>query len=354
MPATPVPESGPAASESGSVCPACGEHGTEGAAYCEGCGARLTGPTPEPANAENPQTETAADRGGARSCPSCGAAGAVGGDGYCIECGMLATRERDHIEIDASTPGLPAAAVTDRGLRHHRNEDAVWLVTRPRCGDVVVADGVSSSFDPDVASALAVETAGTILGQDTGPAVVTRAIAAAAAAVAALASEGDPRRRTSNPACTIVAATVRDGVITCGWAGDSRAYWVPDSGEAAQLTTDDSWVTAAIRQGTDPAAAWADRRAHAITAWLGADAGTVDPHVTSLTPAGPGLLVVCSDGLWNYLTGLAEFAAAVREHAGRAAGGPAPMLALTRSLTEYAVASGGQDNITVAVLRLGG
>jgi PPM family protein phosphatase len=61
---------------------------------------------------------------------------------------------------------------------------------------------------------------------------------------------------------------------------------------------------------------------------------------------------VCSDGLWNYLTGLAEFAAAVREHAGWVAGDPAPMLALTRSLTEYAIACGGQDNITVAVVRL--
>jgi serine/threonine protein phosphatase PrpC len=188
---------------------------------------------------------------------------------------------------------------------------------------------------------------------DTTAALVGRAIMTASGAVCELAGTGDPRRAASNPACTIVAATVRADVVTFGWIGDSRAYWVPDSGSAVQLTVDDSWATEAIRQGADPQQAWNDNRAHAITAWLGADAGPVTPHTADLTVESAGLFVVCSDGLWNYLTDPDVFADTVRDHAGRTDGEPSPMLALARSLTDFAVAAGGQDNITVAVVALG-
>nr|BFE77466.1 hypothetical protein GCM10020093_000670 [Planobispora longispora] len=38
-----------------------------------------------------------------------------------------------------------------------------------------------------------------------------------------------------------------------------------------------------------------------LSAWLGADAGEVEAHVRTLAPEGPGVLLVCSDGLWGYL-----------------------------------------------------
>jgi len=107
---------------------------------------------PEPAA---PAAPPAAPVAGA--CPNCGTPGSVGADGYCENCGMLAARPRDHLETDL---GAVAAGVTDRGLRHHRNEDAMWLAARGTDVDVVVCDGVSSSYDPDVASAAAVEAPG--------------------------------------------------------------------------------------------------------------------------------------------------------------------------------------------------
>src|SRR5690349_6040373 len=92
----------------------------------------------------------------------------------------------------------------------------MWLATRGAEIDVVVCDGVSASFDPDVAAATAEL-----------PESIAAAIVAAGAAVAALAATGDPRRAASNPACTIVAACVRGTEIGYGWVGDSRGYWVP-------------------------------------------------------------------------------------------------------------------------------
>jgi serine/threonine protein phosphatase PrpC len=295
-------------------CPSCADERAAGAAFCEACGRGLT----------------------ERRCAACD--GVVGDDGYCGQCGKLAGRARDHVEIDCSPA---AAAVTDRGQRHHRNEDAVFLVARDADVDVVVCDGVSSSFDPDVASATAAERAGELLSRGE----VVAAIAEAGAAVAALAGTGDPRRAASNPACTIVAAQVRGAAVDYGWVGDSRAYWVPADGPAEQLTEDDSWATHAIALGADPAEAMRSPQAHAITAWLGADAGALSPRGSSFRATAPGHLVLCSDGLWNYLTDAADFARTVREHL--AAG---DLLAAARSLTAFANDAGGADNITVAVI----
>ncbi|AGL18552.1 PP2C family serine/threonine-protein phosphatase [Actinoplanes sp. N902-109] len=307
-------------------CPHCTDERAAGAAFCESCGRPLA---------------TGAPLDVGTDCGACGSAGSVATDGYCDNCGMLAGRPRDHAEADA---GPVAAAVTDRGVRHRRNEDAMWLAVRGTEVDVVVCDGVSSSADPEVASGTAAEAAGKALALETG---VAAAVRAAAEAVAALAGTGDPRRAASNPACTIVAARVREGEIEYGWVGDSRAYWVPIGAERAeQLTEDDSWATHVIAMGADPQAAWNNPQAHAITAWLGADFGVVEPRTGTLRPEAPGVLVLCSDGLWNYYTEPAAFAevvlASVRENA--------DLVSAARALVALAVEAGGADNITVALI----
>jgi serine/threonine protein phosphatase PrpC len=296
----------------------------------------------------------------------------VGDDGYCEECGMLAGRSRDHLEADGGAAG---AAVSDRGRRHHRNEDAMWLAVGTNAADVVVSDGVSASFDPDAASDIAVRAAGELLAgarhpdapapspggpDETVPleelerppgavglaGAAAHAITGAAAAVASLAHTGDPRRAAANPACTIVAAAVRGPHVGYGWVGDSRIYWLGPEGPAEQLTEDDSWATHVIAMGVDPIAAMNDPKAHAITAWLGADAGPVRPRVRSFTASEPGHLVLCSDGLWNYLPDPAEFGAVVRESLRTTNS----LLGASRALVAYANAAGGGDNITVALI----
>src|ERR1035437_10837964 len=73
---------------------------------------------------------------------------------------MISTpSSRDHSEVDLG----PAAGVSDRGLRHHRNEDAMALAAEQSPnGPMVVAvvcDGVSSSARPAEASLAAVQAA---------------------------------------------------------------------------------------------------------------------------------------------------------------------------------------------------
>jgi serine/threonine protein phosphatase PrpC len=354
-------------------CASCADERAAGAAFCEACGNKLN------ESGENDSGEGEGEQGEAepkarpadaspspsddpKSCPHCGTAGSVGADGYCENCGMLAARPRDHIEVDL---GPAAAGVTDRGQRHHRNEDAMWLTGRPGHIDAVVSDGVSASFDPDVASQTAADRAGAALsGSEPSGAepaarefvspeqhaallseLLSTAIRSAGEGVAELAHNGDPRRAVSNPACTIVAATVRNQFVDVGWVGDSRAYWLPAEGPAEPLTEDDSWATHAIALGADPEMAMRDPKAHAITAWLGADAGPVRPRTAGFTVTAPGHLVLCSDGLWNYLPDPARFADTVRD----ALDGKS-LLDAARQLAHFANAAGGADNITVILI----
>jgi serine/threonine protein phosphatase PrpC len=259
--------------------------------------------------------------------------------------GHKAPSGRDHVEIDLGS----LAGVTDRGLRHSRNEDAMALaLTQTPAGRMalaVVCDGVSSSHRPDEASLAAAEEALRVLTTEVRagtPAVeaLTTATAAARRAVGDMADESG-----GAPATTIVSACVTTGAVAICWVGDSRAYWLPadDSGPRL-LTRDDSLGEALVSAGAlTEAEAVRSEHGHVLTRWLGADAERFTPHTVSFEPAGPGVLLLCSDGLWNYqpsARGLAELmpAAAAENLAGTAA-----------ALLAFALDRGGEDNVTAVL-----
>ncbi|WP_176710733.1 PP2C family serine/threonine-protein phosphatase [Streptomyces sp. F-7] len=289
-------------------------------------------------------------------CVAC-RAGRVDDDGYCENCGHAQPRERDHMEQECG----PVAAVSDRGLRHHRNEDAfaVGTTALPDGSPVsvaVVCDGVSSATRPDEASLAASRAANAslldALPRGTHPQqAMHEAILAASEAVNALAgeqpAEADEHAPQQNaPACTIVGAVVTAGLLVVGWVGDSRAYWIPvDRSPAVRLTEDDSWAAQMVAAGLmGEAEAYADHRAHAITGWLGADAYELEPHTAAFKPDRPGVVVVCTDGLWNYAESADEMAEAVPADAA------ARPLHAARVLVGHALDGGGHDNVTVALV----
>jgi serine/threonine protein phosphatase PrpC len=187
---------------------------------------------------------------------------------------------------------------------------------------------VSTSERPDEASAAAVSAAARFLlaavasGADAVEAT-RAAVRAADEAVADTARESD---HGNPPACTIVTALV-GAEVTVGWLGDSRAYWLNDRGSSKQLTLDD-----------------AENGSHAISAWLGADSGEPEAHVVQYTPGGPGVVLVCSDGLWNYVEAAEDLAALTLPLALTD-----PHAAAAR-LVQTALDGGGHDNITVVVV----
>ncbi|WP_344054974.1 PP2C family serine/threonine-protein phosphatase, partial [Streptomyces thermoalcalitolerans] len=311
---------------------------------------RLQAPDPRVA------MDAAAPDEGATMCVAC-RAGRVDDDGYCENCGHAQPRERDHMEQESG----PVAAVSDRGLRHHRNEDA-FALGRTALPDgspaavAIVCDGVSSATRPDDASLAASRAASesllASLPRGTHPQqAMHEAIVAAAKAVESLAEEPATIREQAPhqnaPACTIVGALVTSTLLVVGWVGDSRAYWVPADRTAppARLTEDDSWAAQMVAAGLmTEAEAYADERAHAITGWLGADSYELEPHTASFKPDRPGVVVVCTDGLWNYAETAEEMAATVPHDAA------VRPLHSARVLVGHALDGGGHDNVTVAVL----
>ncbi|MCH0569957.1 protein phosphatase 2C domain-containing protein [Streptomyces sp. MUM 136J] len=319
-------------------------------------------PEPEeyPLQAPDPRMAAEAADGGSvaepKVCVAC-RAGRVDTDGYCENCGHAQPRERDHMEQESG----PVAAVSDRGLRHHRNEDA-FAVGHTALPDgtpvslAIVCDGVSSATRPDDASLAAARTASESLlaglEQGTHPQQAMHdAIVAASRAVDSLVEEPATAREhaphLNAPACTIVGAVVASGLLVVGWVGDSRAYWVPaDPGAlAARLTEDDSWAAQMVAAGLmSEAQAYADERAHAITGWLGADAYELEPHTASFKPDRPGVVLVCTDGLWNYAETADQMAAVLPPDAG------VRPLHSAQVLVGHALDGGGHDNVTVAVV----
>ena len=292
-----------------------------------------------------------------RVCRECG--GDVADEGYCTRCGARAASPRNHF---TEQPAPWVGGVCDRGVRHTRNEDAVALDAGPEPGShavLVVCDGVSSSTDSDVASLAAARAARDVLAvsnpQGMGTAA-TRAAASARTLVAAAdaANEAVIAHTSSapgNPAsCTFVAAVVDGPLLVVGWVGDSRAYWLPDTGDPRLLTIDDSFAAEQIAHGVARAVAESGPQAHAITRWLGIDAPDHTPRTVSLDLEGAGWVMVCSDGLWNYCSEARDMAALLTA-TGRTSG--AEPLLLAGALVDWANAQGGQDNITVALARVG-
>jgi serine/threonine protein phosphatase PrpC len=278
-------------------------------------------------------------------CAFCHAA-RITADGYCESCGRKVPSGRDHIELDL---GL-LAGVTDKGLRHARNEDAMALATAELDGSpvalAVVCDGVSSSRRPDEASLAAVQAAARVLlaGVREGADLAETSRSAVAAAQEALAGLDEPGPGDP-PSATFVSAVLTREAATLCWLGDSRAYWLgagPDS-EAKRLTTDDSLAGELVAAGVPEADAMALPGAHVVTGWIGADASATAPHISTFAPPGPGVVLLCSDGLWNYRPGAAELAELALP------GAMTDPLGAAGALVSVALEAGGMDNITAVL-----
>ncbi|TCO34915.1 serine/threonine protein phosphatase PrpC [Rathayibacter tanaceti] len=327
-------------------CPTCGEPVTTGDAFCEACGTALI----VTAASSAPPVAVA----GSVSCVYC--RGVVADDGYCEQCGRPAPSEREHW---AEAPHRLVGGVCDRGLRHAANEDA--MATGAAASDegalrlalLVVCDGVSSTPDSDKASlaaaraalsALEADVGGEPRGADHWGALLQMATARASGAIDAAV----PEKRANPPSCTFTAAVLDGALLVTGNVGDSRSYWIPDTGVPRLLTVDDSWAQEQIAAGVPRQQAETAPDAHAITRWLGADAHDEEPRVSAELLDEPGWVLACSDGLWNYASAAEDLARVLHEAQARVGSDP---VVLAEALVAWANERGGHDNITAALAR---
>ena len=229
------------------------------------------------------------------------------------------------------------AAITDVGRHRAGNEDSM-LEDPPL---FVVADGMGGAQGGEVASGLAVETLGELPPQDGQ--VERELTEAIAEANRRIHTQAEADRDLNGMGTTVTAAFVHEGQITIGHVGDSRAYRYRD-GEMAQLTDDHSLVAELERQGKLTAA---EARVHPQRSMILRALGiAADVEVDTYCFTGqPGdVFLLCSDGLCGLVHD--EVMGEVLESA-------ESLDQAARELVDLANLSGGPDNITALLFRLG-
>ncbi|MFZ6742846.1 PP2C family protein-serine/threonine phosphatase [Undibacterium sp. JH2W] len=326
------------------TCTKCGDDNSSASAkFCEGCG--------------HPFIVLPAPVVAGMACTCDPATSAPDAEGFCDNCGVrcalpsTANAHHSLLEVNARL-----AMSSDVGRRHTCNEDCGYAgLSSPASALLVVADGVSTSYNASGASALAIEqlkaslTGGTSLNN---PELAMRnAIMDAHRAIISLPAGDNPK--LDEPESTVVAALVTGDVVTIGWVGDSRAYLIGDKSERC-LTVDDSWVEEVVANGSyTREAASVHKFAHCITQVLGMRDDVITPHTMTTRMAADEMLLLCSDGLWNYFQQNGSLATWIHQlkHSARE---PQSASAICEALVSDANAAGGHDNITVAVLLGGG
>jgi serine/threonine protein phosphatase PrpC len=209
----------------------------------------------------------------------------------------------------------------------------------------VVCDGVSAAAHAATASRVAADTVVATVVED--PSDPREALVQGIARAHEELCEIQRHRGGIALGTTVIAAVVQGRKVTLAWVGDSRAYRIGET-DAAILTQDHSWLAEALASGTPLEEALRSPWAHALTRCLGpldgGEAWHSEPEVVEVELAEGDLLVLCTDGAWNYAPSAEQLAIA--------AGSKRTPSATARALLSYALLAGGQDNITVAAIAI--
>src|SRR3954471_1143343 len=228
------------------------------------------------------------------------------------------------------------AQLSDVGRQREGNEDSM-LVDPPL---FVVADGMGGAQAGEVASGLAVETLGE-MPPDAN--VEEERTGATAQANRRIHDKSQDERTLAGMGTTLTAAFVHDGKVTLGHVSDSRCYRYR-AGELAQLTDDHSLVAELERHGKLTAA---EARVHPQRSMIlralgiGAD---VEVDTYCFVGESGDVFLLCSDGL-SGLVHDAVIAEVLKDCE--------TLEAAAEKLIELANLSGGPDNITTVLFRLG-
>ena len=226
---------------------------------------------------------------------------------------------------------------TDVGRQRSANEDS--LVVDPPL--FAVADGMGGAKAGEVASAVAVEAVeGATESGEPVEAQLATIVRQANRRIYDLAVADESRRGMGT---TLTLAKVHGDEVSLAHVGDSRAYRLR-GGELEQLTRDHSLVAELERSGQiTPEAAEHHPQRSIITRALGPEP---DVEVDTYTLAGRegDLFLICSDGLTSMISD--DEVGSILRSAGS-------LDEAADELVRAANQSGGKDNITVILFRLG-
>ena len=249
---------------------------------------------------------------------------------------------------------LEAFGHSDVGRRRKLNEDYFLVDEEHRL--FVVCDGMGGHSAGEVASEMSTETIGSFMTRSHEEKEITwpygldvnlsfdgnRMKTAIKLANKRVFKAADNREDYTGMGTTVVASVVTDDVLTIGSAGDSRCYLLR-GGELRQLTTDDSWVSAAWAEGV-LSSDEIDKHPlrNVITKAIGAKE-TLEVNIVEHKFEDGDVVLVCSDGLHGMLKDdrilsiLKPF--------------PETLEKASRALVDAANEAGGKDNVTAVLVR---
>jgi protein phosphatase len=243
---------------------------------------------------------------------------------------------------------------SDVGRKRKGNEDSLACNEAQRL--YVVADGMGGHAAGEVASKVAVDAIEEFVVLTSGNEEITwpfgldetisydgnRLKTAIRHANRKVIEATRERTELEGRATTVAAVLVDGDVANIAHVGDSRIYlW--SGGEIRLLTSDHSWINEQVQNGVISAE---QARSHplrnVVTRALGGRAELV-VDVQSRKMAAGEVLLLCSDGLTTMVPD--------REIAEVLAGAGDDLAAAARALVDAANAHGGEDNITVLLVR---
>jgi protein phosphatase len=233
--------------------------------------------------------------------------------------------------------------VTDRGRVRPQNEDSFSCVTFKEWSLFVVADGMGGHDAGEVASRIAVETVCREIGdgmKQQGHALLDLIEHAVQQANSLVNREG--ASRGSNMGTTLSLALLTGDTAYVASVGDSRVYWT-ENGSLAQITQDHSLVASLVTAGElTKEGARNHPRSNILYRTVGRpERIAVDTFQVALKRG--GILMLCSDGLWNEVTDESIHQTLSSHDDAQSA---------AEELVRMANAQGGRDNITAVVVRI--
>ena len=248
-------------------------------------------------------------------------------------------------------------AKSDIGRKRPHNEDC--FIADGSLGLYVVCDGMGGGNAGEVASRMAIETitahirssdskratASTAAPDDPNLAPATnqlmQAIRAANAEVFRASWE---QPKYAGMGTTVAAARFSGHSLSVAHVGDSRVYLIRE-GAMQPLTVDHSWVAEQVAQGymTEQEAERSPRR-NIVTRAVGVES-TVDIDVFEMPVFNGDLLLLCSDGLTRGVTS-GDILKTLEVHG--------DLRQKTDRLISLANEAGGDDNVTVMLIIVGG
>ncbi len=237
---------------------------------------------------------------------------------------------------------LNAAAATDVGLQRRANEDCHAVA--PDLALYVVADGMGGHAAGQLASDLACRAVVSRVSESVGPSSLSERLrGAVASANEAIFQTAAARPELQGMGTTVVALLASGARAAVAHVGDSRVYRVRDR-SIRQLTDDHSLVGELVRRRQiSPDDAREHPHRHVLTRALGVR-GHVEPDLAEFALVAGDVFVLCTDGLTAHVSD--------DEMAKRVGEAGDDLQETAESLVDLANQRGGEDNITVALIRI--